>query len=81
MTFSESASSARISISVGSLKLERAELTELQNPFERSSMYEGLGLEVPLVRHIVRAHGGFLEVDLRADGSGVSFGMVFPNKI
>ena len=81
MTFSESASSAKISISVGSLKLEREELAELQNPFERSSMYEGLGLEVPLVRHIVRAHGGFLEVDLRPDGSGVSFSMVFPHKI
>jgi signal transduction histidine kinase len=78
IAFSPSSNAVKMSVSVNSVRLEESEFQELQNPFERSSRREGLGLELPLARHIVRAHGGFIEVNTTQDG-GLVFEVHLPD--
>ena len=76
---SRSSTATKLAINFDSVDLGEEELQNLQSPFQRSSRREGLGLELPLARHIVRAHGGFIEVKT-ADGKALLFEVYLPNR-
>lgn len=79
---SQTSDSVRISVKDEGVGLDEAELGRIFDPYYRAkfsdlAMVRGAGLGLTLVREIVRAHGGKMEVRSKK-GSGSTFTMMFP---
>ena len=64
--FSESSRSVHITVSDDGPRLDAAMCCDLLRPCERCRNMLGTGLEIPLAKHVVEAHGGVLAVNCSA---------------
>jgi PAS domain S-box-containing protein len=69
---------ARIVVKDTGIGIERNMLEQIFEPFVQASHSDGLGLGLPLVRHVVQLHGGRVEAHSDGPGSGAEFTILLP---